>query len=299
MNLVFIHGRAQEKKDPSALKAEWIEAFEDGLAKSGLKLPIPENQIRFPFYGNTLYDLVEGKSPKDAADIIVKGPAAPDDEKKFIRNVLEEVGKKANITEAQLAAIAGQEIITKGPLNWEWLQTILEAIDRYVPHGSGASIALATYDVYVYLKNAAVRSIIDAGVSAAIKPNEPTVVVSHSLGTVVAYNLLRQRGQASNWNIPLFVTVGSPLAVTEIRNSVKALAAPAQCPTCCKAWFNAMDPRDVVALYPLTASEFPLDPQNPAIENKTDVRNKTTNRHGIAGYLDDKEVARKIYDALI
>ena len=35
------------------------------------------------------------------------------------------------------------------------------------------------------------------------------------------------------------------------------------------------------------------------IENKTDVRNPTANRHGISGYLDDAEVARRIHDALL
>jgi hypothetical protein len=53
-----------------------------------------------------------------------------------------------------------------------------------------------------------------------------------------------------------------------------------------------------VALYPLDTAHFPLDPTTPAIHNKRDVRNRTRNRHGIAGYLDDKEVARWIYDAL-
>jgi hypothetical protein len=32
---------------------------------------------------------------------------------------------------------------------------------------------------------------------------------------------------------------------------------------------------------------LPPDPANPAIVNKTDVRNRTSNRQGIAGYLDD------------
>ena len=60
-----------------------------------------------------------------------------------------------------------------------------------------------------------------------------------------------------------------------------------------------MDKRDVVALYPLDKKSFPLNPETPAIENKIDVRNQTSNRHGIAGYLDDQEVAKRIYDALI
>lgn len=176
---------------------------------------------------------------------------------------------------------------------------MLKAVDRYVPFGSGGSIALATRDVYRYLRNSTIRQVIDSGVAGAITPGQETVVVSHSLGTVVAYNVLRQNSHTHGWKVPLFVTLGSPLAITEIRRSVRALAAPTQCPTCVGGWFNAMDERDVVALYPLTAGQFPLDPLNPAIENKTNVQNKTENRHGIGGYLDDKDVARKIYDSLV
>jgi hypothetical protein len=297
--LVFVHGRAQENKDSIALKAEWIEALNEGLAKSNLTLPIPETDVRFPFYGDTLYDLVVGKTAKEAAEIIIRGQDSDAEEKKFLEAVLEEIRLKQNITDDQLMAIAAQGVLERGPLNWGWVQTVLKAVDRYVPFGSGGSIALATRDVYRYLKNGTIRQIIDSGVSGAITPGRETVVVSHSLGTVVAYNLLRQNGHAKGWNIPLFVTLGSPLGVTEIRKSVKALAAPTQCPTCAEAWFNAMDERDVVALYPLTAGQFPLDPLTPAIENKTNVQNKTENRHGIGGYLDDKEVARKIYDALV
>jgi hypothetical protein len=60
-------------------------------------------------------------------------------------------------------------------------------------------------------------------------------------------------------------------------------------------WFNALDHRDIVALYPLDADHFGVEP---AIENKTDVENHTDNRHGISGYLDDEVVARRIFDAL-
>lgn len=295
--LVFVHGRAQEQKDSMALKAEWIDAFEEGLAKSNLNLPIPETDVRFPFYGDTLYDLVGGKSSDEAAQVIVRGDDADDDEKRFTRAVVEEIRRKAGITDAQMASIAGQEVVDRGPLNWEWLQTVLKAVDRFVPHGSGTSIALFTQDVYQYLKNGGIRQSIDEGVSAAITPGVETIVVSHSLGTVVSYNLLRQQGQARGWKVPLYVTVGSPLAVTEIRKTLKSFSTT-RCPECVSKWFNALDERDVVALYPLDTDHFPLDPLNPAIENKRDVRNKTSNRHGIAGYLDDKEVARRIYDAL-
>ena len=166
--LVFVHGRAQENKDSIALKAEWIEAFNEGLAKSNLRLPIPETDVRFPFYGDTLYDLVAGKNANEAAAIIIRGQDSDAEEKRFIQSVMEEVRKKAGITDEQMAAIAGQQVVDRGPLNWEWLQTVLKAIDRYVPYGSGGSIALATRDVYRYLTRQPIRHVIDSGVSARL-----------------------------------------------------------------------------------------------------------------------------------
>ena len=57
-----------------------------------------------------------------------------------------------------------------------------------------------------------------------------------------------------------------------------------------------MDEGDIVALYPLDVEHFDVDPP---ILNKTDVDNDTPNQHGISGYLNDAEVARRIYEALL
>lgn len=289
--LVFVHGRAQEHKDAETLKREWIAAFAEGLKKNGLSVPIPEDAIRFPYYGDTLHDLVEGVPSEQAAEVIVKGDNADEEERTFMRAVIEEVKKKTKITDAMIAEAAGQNALAKGPLNWEWLQGVLKVID-HLPLASGASIALATNDVYQYLYNAGIKDDIEKGVRQAFQPDVPAVVVSHSLGTVVSYSLLRREGKTNNWLVPLYVTLGSPLAVTAIK---KALA-PNRHPECVGKWFNAMDGRDVVALYPLDSKNFPISPE---IENKTNVRNRTENRHGISGYLNNKEVAKRIYDALI
>lgn len=287
--LVFIHGRAQHDKDSIALKAEWVQSFQDGLEAAGLTMPIAETDIKFPYYGDTLRDLITGSD--EVADVIVRGTGATQAEQEFIRGVLDEVLKKTDVSEAELDGIIGAEAIQRGPLNWEWVQGILRAIDRHVPLGSGTSIAIATYDVYQYLCNAVIANQINDGVLKAMQPDVPTVVVSHSLGTVVAYNLLKNKGAARGWEVPLFVTLGSPLAVTKIKQMITPIGHPA----CAKKWFNAMDERDVVALYPLSKKYFPVSPQ---IENKTDVRNPTENRHGITGYLGDPEVARRIHAAL-
>ena len=287
--LVLIHGRAQQNQDSLAMKAEWVQLFQNGLQGAGLTMPIAETDIKFPYYGDTLDDLVTGAD--EVAEVIVRGPGPAQAEKEFVRAVLEEVLKKTNVTQAELDAIVGAEVRQRGPLNWEWVQGILKAIDQHVPLSSGASIAIATNDVYQYLCNAVIANQINDGVMKAMQPGVPTVVVSHSLGTVVAYNLLKNKGSALGWEVPLFVTLGSPLAVTKIKQMITPIGHPA----CVKKWFNAMDERDIVALYPLSKKYFQVTPQ---IENKTDVQNPTENRHGISGYLGDPEVARRIHAAL-
>lgn len=290
--LVFIHGRAQQNKDAVALKKEWIAAFREGLERNGLDLPIPETDIRFPYYGDTLYHLAQGADPATAAAVVVKGAGPADDaERKFMQDVLKEVAEKAGITDEEIEEELPADVVEKGPLNWGWVQGILKVIDRRVPFGSGASVALFTNDVYQYLTKQVVRERIDSGVLQAIQPNEPTVVVSHSLGTVVAYSLVRREAKPRNWKIPNFITLGSPLGITKIRQSL----APIRYPELMGDWFNAFDERDVVALYPLEKPHFDVTPK---IANKNSVRNQTENRHGISGYLNDPEVAKRIYDAI-
>jgi hypothetical protein len=288
--LVFIHGRAQEHKDAGVLKAEWISTWDKGLRKSGLQMVIAERDIRFPYYGDTLFDLVGNVADDRVAEIIVRGPASTE-EQEFMHSVLDQARKKAGISDAQVESSAGAEITERGPLNWPWVRAIVQAIDHHLPGGSGAAIALTTHDVYQYVRNPGVRDVIDTGVRKAITAGVPTVVVSHSLGTVVAYHLLRRDGDALGWKVPLFVTLGSPLAIA----AIKRLLRPIKFPPCAGKWYNAMDPLDIVALNPLDAGNFDVDP---AIENKTDVKNETENHHGIIGYLNDKDVARRIWDAL-
>ncbi len=302
--LVLVHGRSQQEKDSIALKKEWLDTLKEGLGKSGLQLPIPEDRVRFPYYGDTLAQLVAGRT--DVAEVIVRGPAgeADPDMQRFVAEVLNEVAKEKGISETQVeaAAIAAAAargepaVVERGVLNWGWVQGLFSVIDRHVPGGSGTSIALATRDVYLYLTNQRIRQRINDGVRQAMRPGVESVVVSHSLGTVVSYWMLCEEGEAKGWKVPLYVTLGSPLAVTKIKETLRQVLGATKHPKCAARWFNAMDPDDLVALYPLDNEHFRV---NPPIENKTDVDNQTDNQHGIKGYLNDKEVARRIYDALV
>ena len=288
--LVFVHGRSQEHKDAAALKKEWIGSLRSSLEQLGLNFPLSDEQVRFPYYGQTLFDLVSG-APGRAAEVIVMGEPGSSEEEEFTREVLSEVIAQAGVTDEQIREVAGQDVVEQGPLNWKWVQAGLIALDRYVPGASSATIALVTQDVYRYLRNAGVRDVIEEGVRKALPEGEECIVVSHSLGTVVAYNLLRREGRQHDWRVPLLVTLGSPLGVTAIVRSLR----PIEHPPAVSSWFNAYDDRDVVALYPLDAQRFPVQP---AIVNYGKVKNPTPNKHGITGYLGDQEVALRIHRAL-
>ncbi len=148
---------------------------------------------------------------------------------------------------------------------------------------SATTIEFFLRDVYLYVKRPAVRDVIDRMVADMVKP-DTTVVIGHSLGTVVAYNVL---GAASR-KIPLCVTVGSPLGIRAIR----ATLVPIRNPVGTKGWYNAFDAHDIVSLYPLDKANFDV---NPAITNNGAVQNWTANKHGIAGYLDDANVAKAVH----
>jgi pimeloyl-ACP methyl ester carboxylesterase len=202
----------------------------------------------------------------------------------FLRQALSEIGAGAGIgsedIEARLDPAAPRKT---GPQNWWWVRTLARAIDDRLTPMADFTIEAFLRDVYCYLRKPEVAKAIDAIVDAELR-DAPTVVIGHSLGSVVAYRLLQRRRALR----PLgFVTLGSPLGLRAIAG---ALGVPEN-PVGRDGWFNAYDPRDIVALNPLDDAHFPAVP---GVVNHGGVDNPTANRHGIVGYLDDMQVARQV-----
>lgn len=287
MKLIFIHGRDQQGKDAEALKKQWTDAWKVGLKKNQLEMP-DNLEIIFPYYGDLLYELAEqARLGGDIKEVIKRGGAEMETELSFFQNFLMDLSSNAGIDDTDILKGYQGNVQEKGPLNWEWVQSILKALD-HTPLGK-LSLKKFTYDVFVYCMFKGIRRKINQHVTVGLD-TAPCVVVAHSLGSVVAYNILREK---TDWNIAKFITVGSPLGVMSVRNTLKT---PLKMPESVQnGWFNAYDDRDVVALRALDSSVFPI---NPLIDNYGEVQNHTDNRHGIEGYLDDAVVAKRIYDAL-
>jgi hypothetical protein len=239
MRLVFIHGRAQEGRNPEDVRQEWISALKGGLDKSGLKLPVDPSAIVLPYFGDKLFNLTKNLGEIDDT-AIARGSPAIDPILAFEAVALEDIRQSAGISDAEVQALVEGEATSRGPENWPWVLAVVRAIDRWRPGTSANAIELLLRDVYVYCTRRGVADAIDEIVRAEIVP-EPTVVVAHSLGTVVAYNILRN--DPRSLQVRKLVTVGSPLAIRAVRRNLVPLKSPKT-----EAWFNAFDPRDIVAL---------------------------------------------------
>lgn len=285
MRVVFIHGRAQEGKDPVALQRTWEESFDRGLANAGLSRP-GGLEVAFPYYGDTLDRLVDELEAPLVADVVERGGKQDEGEADFRGEFLAELAKGAGLKEEDIRKNFDDDFAERGPLNWKWVRAILQTLDKSEKLGD-LSLDQFTRDVYVYLTNAVVRRRIDD----MIKPHiagTPCVVLGHSLGSVVGYNVLRSHSHP----VARYVTVGSPLGVKSVK---RRLEPPVKMPEHTGSWYNAMDPHDVVSLHPLNEDHFDVAPP---IENYAGVDNTTDNQHGIIGYLPDAWVARAIHEGL-
>lgn len=300
-NIVFVHGIAQEGKDPDVLKNEWIDFLNRGLASNDPPLPpVDPATVRFPYFGDTLKQLADGVQLSEVSDIALRGGLeASDDAMQFLFDIFEEIRKSQGMSDESISDATGGGVSQLGPENWRWIRAILQRLDEN-PRLSAATIALTFYCVFQYVTNGTVRARIDRGVAEAFSSNRPTVVVGHSLGSVIAYTLLLREGTQCGWNVPLFITLGSPLAINAIRERAPGIAnVTNNCiPECVDSWLNGLDPVDVVALRPLTSEYFRLSPASGSIEN-IEMQNWTRNHHSIGGYLTDPRVAKRIHDVCV
>ena len=114
----------------------------------------------------------------------------------------------------------------------------------------------------------------------------PVVVVSHSLGTVIAYDVLSEPRFAAR-AVSLLVTLGSPLGYTEIQ---EVIARPLRIPSPVQLWANFADLLDVVTLDTTLADDFGGGPR--IIDTRVD--NPAPNNHDSGGYLRAPQVRSRM-----
>ena len=292
MRLVLVHGINQQGKDPKALKQEWLGYLCKRLGKPD---GFAEIEVVMPYYGDVLKDY----SDRAGGNAISQGPdGTPDlDEAQFLAAALLETAAAAGIGAAAIATEQRAMAREDGAINEQSLvmsrrfNAIVRVLERVSPmHGSWVMRILK--QAYAYARKTKVADAVDKIVQPAFAPG-PMVVVAHSLGTVVSFKLLRaMAAKGGRIDVPLFVTVGSPLSLMAIQ---AALGPAFARPEGVKCWINALDPDDFITLgKPLDDTTFGMGTE---VINFVDVENYREDAHSIGGYLDDKRVAEAIAKA--
>lgn len=110
----------------------------------------------------------------------------------------------------------------------------------------------------------------------------PTVIVAHSLGTIITYDVLSEP-EFRNRALPMLATVGSPLGIGNVRARLRdGKGEPNPVPKGVKSWLNFADRFDPVALDATLADAFEPPVNFPVDEA---VNNRAFNNHDLTGYL--------------
>lgn len=133
----------------------------------------------------------------------------------------------------------------------------------------------------------------------------PFVVIAHSQGSMIAYDVLRRLGKA-DIDVRLFVTIGSPLGLPPVRSVFKKWTGKSKLPfpPCVSRWVNVAAAGDVVALddelgndigpHPgATFQDFPI-----SREKRDANRLFDGNAHSSMGYLSSSDVRREVVEAV-
>jgi pimeloyl-ACP methyl ester carboxylesterase len=281
MRVVFVHGINNQDNAEAWIRREWVTWIEKAAGRPGLFDGV---EVVAPFYGKELAALTKAAA-HTVAQVVAQGPGALQaSDEAFAEAMLAEFASALGVEPELVEQEADAMAVAQGPGGFALIPT-LRVIERWWP-GTGDFATRFLEQADTYFNRPGAKATIDALVAPALSATEPQIIVAHSLGTVVTFDLLRKQPTDTR----LYVTLGSPLPLASVRGK---LGRPLTVPKGVGRWLNAIDRSDFVGLgaglAPPTYGE--------GIENLTDIKNGF-NAHAIAGYLGDQRVARAIVAAM-
>lgn len=266
--LVFIHGIGGSRR-PAAELQSWLSALAQGARAAGLARAAASlidgslTEVVFADYSSVF----RKRDSQGSGDLAIN-----DDEARLVIDLLSEVIAESRGTHGQamdktmaramaqlqptgtaqgtgdlvrLAVNAASTFLAAGPwknggqwVSGKLLVRDLAQVARYLTRGEPSDDGLT----------------IDARIRRAVAEafgQGPAVVVAHSLGTVVSFELLHERPA----EIPLWVTLGSPLAMRSLVWP-RIIPRPPATPMSVERWLNFWDRDDIITARPILEEDF-------------------------------------------
>lgn len=287
MKLVFIHGiwnypNIFNNIDENIIKNEickkWIDSLKKGISNCN-DLTLDPNkidlvEIELVYYGDlykeygTLISTIDGG--ENSAQVLAKEIALAIDP-----NKVGEIEKN---------------VYPSGIVNYVFKE-LVKVIQNKIPWIDEMFLTIFAQEGSLYFDNKVYSSKISEKFFNTFPVDEKVVIVGHSLGSVIAYDLLVNNSKKIN----KLITLGSPLAVGFFNKKLKKkhiIEMPKAIEN--SNWINMVGIEDFVSLYPLNEKYFYTIPN---IINLL-VKTKNNSPHDVTGYLENAKVALEIYKSL-
>lgn len=276
LQVVGVHGIRQRDTNKIKLAEDWSQALARSIAMHiGANAAAPE--MTTPYYGDVFpRGRLQLGDDEEAAELEADG-----DEEEFLLQALE----AHTPPDAAWQPPAGT--LGKVPRTSPRVTAALAAIDRRFGPRVGQALLSRLSEVQGYFsdKHKDKADEVRDRVLRSIKQTGATLIIAHSLGSVVVYDMFR-RGQIPA-SVDQLITCGSPLAWLPIHRKLR-LETPAtlQLPTHV-AWLNVLDPYDPVTAGLGLAALVP-DVTDEVVDNQDDP-------HSAELYLEQRPVARTVH----
>jgi hypothetical protein len=305
--IVLVHGIAQEQSGADALEGKWLPALAGGVRTAGF--PIIADRLwrdraapngidtRMAFYGDLfLRPGQQGLYPGPLSDTEVA--LAEQLAEVWLERAAERASQPQEkiIAVRELAAKQGGMRTAQG--TGEVVRISLKGVAKlrfFAPYGMAFAetfVSRSLAQLTRYLTDESIRRAAQDRVKSLIGP-ETKVVIGHSLGSIVAYEVVQQLNEP----LPLFLTIGSPLGLDTIVYP-RLRPQPPGFPVRVQRWVNIADRDDFISAEPNLTNLFKTGiPHGAAFEGGYTVDNGAQ-PHRADFYLSKAETGRPIGSAL-
>ncbi|MDO0917842.1 hypothetical protein QQM39_45790 [Streptomyces sp. DT2A-34] len=215
MHIVGIHGIWQGNTNAVKLSADWAGALTKGLrTHHGPACPIPPLSVAY--YGNLFRTPSQRLGTEDGSPLVDDTDPFTDQEEAFVLDTLALYTPPGLDPEQLQTETLGLGI----PYVPRPVARALAAADHKIGRNMGRRLLRFIRQVYRYLHHD-IGERIRAEVRTELHRPEPRLVIAHSLGSIIAFDMLTRADTGPGPDgLTTLVTCGSPLAWPTIRHSL-------------------------------------------------------------------------------
>ncbi|OTG81696.1 hypothetical protein [Acinetobacter sp. ANC 4648] len=294
MKIIFLHGMNQQNYTADSLKEHWTSIFAKGIDELCLKVNVEQLNIVLPFYGDLMtkhqlsnkFDL-DAFLPKSILNFHLNHHRAIEPDIQLSNLNIPEL---PIFTKTQILSLSTRLYLASQFAKDIALKEFFTILNNF-PKLQESLIHKFLIETYMYLTCSEFMQEVNQRVLESLEEGEEHIIVSHSLGTVIAYNLLQQLDP--KFCIQRFITLGSPLAFRMIQ--CKVIHPIIHPKSLCGDWYNFYSDDDFLTAFPLIEAPFNF---RPAIRNKK-ISTFTNMPHKIVGYLQHPAVIKCILEPIL